>query len=722
MSTREGDPPSTVRLPSGGRTDLFLISFLLLFLELVFIRWLPAHVLYLTFFTNTALLASFLGMSLGCLLASSPRPLIRTTPWLLALTTGTALLFEAKRHRLRKLVRVGDSASPQVVFFGAEGADTAELSIGLPVELVAGGFFLLIALTMLGPGQLLGRYLGREEDRIAAYSLNIGGSLAGIAAFTLCSYLELSPLLWFSLVVALLAYFRRSGSGGAWIAPLTLILLALAWTNADTRTHWSPYYRVDYRPGERTIAVNLIGHQTMVPIQHPAPAYAIPYLLNRDADRPSFQDVLIIGAGSGNDVARALQWGARRVDAVEIDPVIQRIGRADHPDRPYADPRVHAVVDDGRNFLRRSQQRYDLIVYALVDSLVLHSSYSNLRLESYLFTREAMQDVRRLLKPDGTFAMYNFYRQGWIVGRLSRGVEEVFGESPLVLTLPRQERLGPDSQGGFTVLLAGNTEPIAKRFADEGAYWIPDAPPTPDIGSAFGSSRVASGGTTLAPAKVEIPDDVGPATDDWPFLYVRRPMLPSLSLRGILVMGGLGLGLLWASLPRGSWRKLDLRMFFLGAGFMLIETGAVVQMALLFGSTWMVNSLVFIGILGMILLANLGVARLRPRRLWPAYCLLVLALGLRFAVPLSSLLGLGRPSQIAAAILQAFLPILFAGVVFAICFARSDRPELDFGSNIAGAMFGGLLEYASLLTGFAGLTVVAMVAYVLSAIVSPRSR
>ena len=135
--------------------------------------------------------------------------------------------------------------------------------------------------------------------------------------------------------------------------------------------------------------------------QSPFPAYALPHLLNRDAGAKPFGHVLIIGAGSGNDVSRALAWGAEHVDAVEIDPVIQRLGKQDHPDQPYDDPRVFVHLNDGRNFLRSSNKQYDLIIYALVDSLVLHSSYSNIRLESYLFTKQAMDDVRKRLKPGG---------------------------------------------------------------------------------------------------------------------------------------------------------------------------------------------------------------------------------------------------------------------------------------------------------------------------------
>ena len=82
----------------------------------------------------------------------------------------------------------------------------------------------------------------------------------------------------------------------------------------------------------------------------------LPHLLNRDAGRPPFEDVLIIGAGSGNDVAAALANGAKHVDAVEIDPVINEIGRADHPDHPYDDPRVTVHLDDGRSFVRKTDR------------------------------------------------------------------------------------------------------------------------------------------------------------------------------------------------------------------------------------------------------------------------------------------------------------------------------------------------------------------------------
>ena len=111
-------------------------------------------------------------------------------------------------------------------------------------------------------------------------------------------------------------------------------------------------------------------------------------------------------------------------------------------------------LNDGRNFLKSVNKQYDLIIYALVDSLVLHSGYSNIRLESYLFTKQAMDDVRKRLRPGGVFVMYNYFRQGWIVSRLQNTVREAFGSDALVLNLPSRDRLDPDDNlgGGFTML------------------------------------------------------------------------------------------------------------------------------------------------------------------------------------------------------------------------------------------------------------------------------
>jgi hypothetical protein len=729
------------------RLDLFLISFLTLFLELTCIRWFPSHVLFLTFFTNTVLLASILGISVGCLAAKRKANLLMWTPIILMIGLASAHFVEWQRQISSSVIDVGNQASPQMVFFGVEYQARDLSSFVIPIEAICGYFFLIIALAMMGPGQQLGRCLAQIPNRLEAYTIDIVGSVAGIVVFAGCSFLELPPIWWFALVMAGFVWFlspedRRRGYMLA-LGPAAVLILSVApqGTRAEgPRQHWSPYYRIDYHPAQRVINVNLIGHQQMQPRDSAFPAYALPHLLNRDAGGKPFGQVLIIGAGSGNDVSRALAWGAERVDAVEIDPVIQRIGKRDHPDRPYDDPRVFVNLNDGRNFLKQGNKQYDLIVYALVDSLVLHSGYSNIRLESYLFTKQAMDDVRKRLRPGGLFVMYNYFRQGWIVSRLQNSVRAAFGSDALVLNLPSRDRLSPDENlgGDFTMLIAGDNHAIKDAFAKHPEYWLrlrgpfdhrtqngfelpsPDdreswraQPPEAREQSEWKQFRLTelTGGAA----------DTRLATDDWPMLYLREPMIPEVSLRGGAIMAAIAAVMLAPFLLRKQNTSqqssgLLVQMFFLGAGFMLVETKAVVHMALLFGGTWIVNSVVIFAVLVMILIANLFVALVKPVRLGPYYAALLASLVVSALVPMDTFLGMERSAQITAASILAFTPIFFAGVVFAVSFTQAVEPDRAFGANIAGAMFGGLAEYSSMLLGFQYLLFVAVALYVISII------
>jgi SAM-dependent methyltransferase len=678
---------------------LVLASALLLFLELALIRWIPAHALYLTFFTNAVLLASFLGLSLGCLRAKG-RDLSGWTSFALALTMAAAHAVERLRPVLEPRLDAGGQSAPELVFFGTEFFKADLSAFPIPVEALGGLFFLLAALCLVGPGQELGRLLDERGGGPRAYGANLLGSLAGVAAFAAVSLLELPPLAWFLACAAGFEWLARrrrlkSPAPAARLAGWGAVLALAAWTSGgftltierdgkplavEGHREWSPYYRIDWFPAPYgDVVTNLLSHQRMTPLSEPAPVYALPHVLLRAGGARGPGDVLVIGAGTGNDVARALAAGALSVDAVEIDPAILRVGRAQHPDKPYADPRVRTFVADGRRFLREDGRKYDLIVYALVDSLVLHSAHSSVRLESWLFTREALEDARRRLKPGGTLAVYNFFRQGWVAARLHATMAGVFGAEPVAVALPPLPEIGEKSAGGLTLLLAGETDGLRRALAR---------------GAVPGISASA----------VRVPEGLAPATDDWPFLYLRRPSIPAVSRNAALVMGALSALLLGLAL-RGRGGRPSARLFFLGAGFMLLETKAVVGAALFLGSTWVVNSFVFAGVLAALLGANALAARLKPTDLRPWFAALFASLAASWAV---------RPESLAAAALLSFLPLVFAGVVFSSSYARAKDPAAGFGANVAGAMAGGLAENASMLLGFRGLSLVAAAFYALA--------
>mgnify|MGYP003694744899 CR=1 FL=1 len=256
------------------RLDLFLISLLTLFLELTCIRWFPSHVLFLTFFTNTVLLASILGIAVGCLAANRKSNLLLWTPLILIVGARQRApgRVAAADHR-RASIDVGNQASPQMVFFGVEYQARDLSSFVIPIEALCGYFFLVIALAMMGPGQQLGRCLARIPNRLEAYTIDILGSIAGIVALRRVFV----PRAAADVVVRDRAWPASRGSSSPDDRRRGVRARARAGAGAGAvgraagaraegpRQMWSPYYRIDYQPADRLINVNLIGHQQMQP-------------------------------------------------------------------------------------------------------------------------------------------------------------------------------------------------------------------------------------------------------------------------------------------------------------------------------------------------------------------------------------------------------------------------------------------------------------------------
>ncbi|MGH7880461.1 MAG: spermidine synthase, partial [Candidatus Binataceae bacterium] len=407
-------------------------------------------------------------------------------------------------------------------------------------DLIVAVFFFLIALMFVGLGQVLGRAFDAYPNRVMGYTLNIGGSLVGIAGFSLISLIQAPPAVWFFISCTGIAYLLHQAGGLTWLRGLALAALLVAVTlpslyrgGKGLQVSWSPYYSVEFDPASLRISVNNIGHQQMVPFGTGGSSYSLIHLLQKAAGGAPFQDALNIGAGSGNDIDHALRYGVGRIDAVEIDPVIQSIGIRANPDRPYADPRVVRHLDDGRHFLRTTDRKYDLVVYALMDSLILHSGYANIRLESYLFTEQALRDIKQVLKPGGIFVTYNYFRQGWVVERVAAMAESVFGCKPIVLSLPYLETLPSSSRAGFTMIVAGCNPHIADAFAAHRNFWLNSMPAKNKDIDGFAVHTETMGEAErkdwqqIAPATI-VHETGSPrfATDDWPFLYLRDKLIP----------------------------------------------------------------------------------------------------------------------------------------------------------------------------------------------------
>ena len=667
----------TIEAPPAGvlsaRMRLIVSSALMLFVQLALIRWAGGNLVHLSYFSNLILLASFLGIGLGFLRARKPRDLGRYAPVAILVLIAFIFFFPARI----------EGSSSELIFF------TEVTPTGLPTWVTLPLVFLVVAFAMTLLGEITGRAF-LAFTALDAYRWDIVGSLSGTLFFTLVAFLRSPSWIWPTvMLIALVLLYGKALPAVSWLAAVGIVVL-LVIESLTPGVSWSPYYKVttqdvtDTGPAPYTaIQVNGIPHQNVLDAEKRLelePLYGKPY--ERAVDSP-LRDVLVIGAGTGTDVALALARGAQHVDAVEIDPRIQQIGIEKNPNQPYADPRVTTYIDDGRAFLSRTDREYDLILFALPDSLTLVSGASQLRLESYLFTRESIQEAYDHLSPDGVFAMYNYYREDWLINRLAGTVEEVFGHAPCIDRFTAVQSLA--------VMAIGKSPDNA--VCDQ--TWEREV---------------------IAAAGEEIP---APSADDRPFLYLKEASIPQLYL--ILIGLILAVSLIAIRVVGGPLRQMRgyTDLFLMGMAFLLLETRSITTFALLFGTTWLVNALVFAGVLLAVLLAIEVTRRFSPRRPWVVAALFT-SLAIAWLVPNAWLLSLPVPLRLLVAVALAFAPIFCANLYFTSRFKEAANPTAAFAANLFGAMIGGCLEYLSLLTGYRFLLVVAAVIYLAAVLVGRR--
>jgi hypothetical protein len=702
--------PATLR---GTYAKLFLLSIFLLFLEMVLIRWISTEIRVFAYFSNLTLIACFLGIGAGCLFSQRPRP---TFVWTMPAVTAFCLVVMLPKDLGHDLYRpvtafLGDFNEMPLWMWGSTSDKPILPRLGALLLLVA-LFWGIVGLFIPG-GRLMGVLFQECPYRLKAYSVNIAGSLAGVWLFSLVSARMLPPWIWFGgaglLALPLLPRWRERWATVVCVAVLVGLLVYDRFPGSPVV--WSPYQRLRIeqvfraRPDGSMISM---GYQLDVNDTFYQRALNLsPEFLLRDIDLwpdatdyaylgynliyrllpPAPENVLIVGAGTGNDVAAALRNGARHVDAVEIDPAIVAIGRGLHPEQPYSDPRVSVFVDDARSFLKKTRRRYDLVWFGALDSHTLTSSFSNLRIDNYVYTVESFREARQLLKDDGLMALVFAVERPFIGLRLANMLEAAFGQAPCAFMAP--EIRGFSGGGGGPTFLAAKDGRLGERLAAE--------------------ERVRG---IIEERALHYEGSVPLGTDDWPYLYLESRTIPRLY---IIVMGILLVGAMLAARRFvGDVRTLDWPFFAMGAAFLLVEVQSVSKMAMLFGSTWTVNAIVVSCVMVTILLANAYVAWRPLRSLLPFYGALAAALVLNLVFPFRALLFLPALAKGLSAGGIMALPVLFSGVIFAAVFSRSREAGKSLGANILGAIAGGACEALSFLIGINALGLVAIAFYVWS--------
>ena len=680
-------PAAYVNLAIFGSAALSLV------LELSVIRWQATVFEFFAFYKNFGLLACFAGLGLGYALAARDRiHLALAIPlfaWEFALMIG--LRFGITREQLAAITNLPFQEQLNM------GLLTASTRQAMAIYFFLAVIFLLTALAFVPIGQLCGRVMQRRPN-LTAYGLNLLGSLFGVVLTFVLGFFWTPPLVWYVLCFAgiLLFHVRRPGCLILGTSFALAAVAVLAWpVNPLWQRIYSPYQllEVGYN-SQGHMLIRAAGHYYQQ-VHNLSPRYAdgdpelksirgyyeLPYRIHE-----KLNDIAIVGAGTGNDVAAALRSGARRVDAIEIDPAILMEGKAHHPEKPYDDPRVTTVINDARSFLRTTNRTYDMIVYGLLDSHTLLSHASSVRLDSFVYTVEGLREARARLKHDGVLSL-SFSLMDEALGRkLYKMMEQAFDGSPPVC-------IQADYDGATTFLQSkdGSLALDPKVLADTGFK---------DAALHFSNSRLRA--------------DV--STDDWPFFYMPTRVYPIsylVMVALVLVLSVFLAANFFAEKPQFS----HLDFFLLGVGFMLVETKAITELGLTFGNTWQVIGIVIASILVMAFLGNCVVQWLGLKSSFVPYLLLIASLGIGWLIAN----GGGFPSTTAGRLATAFVltcPMFFSGIVFSTLLDSGGKISAIMAVNLLGAMGGGLLEYNSMYFGFRSLYLVAMASYLLAFTVS----
>ena len=703
--------------PANRTLGVFLISVLGLFLEMLLIRWIGTEIRIFAYLQNTVLVVCFLGLGLGCF--SSRQPVVMRDMLLPLFVLVVLFAIPLTRNALGNTSELFSVLNDLVIWDPLRTSSSAQAVFFIILGLGIAYFLMILILNIFVPiGRLMGRLMDEHPNIIRAYSVNIAGSLIGTWLFVLLSVLYQPPLMWFMVVGGLTLFFVCRGSDRYLnYALLTGIMICSVFAGREpgsVEVIWSPYQKLvldkpdkqNMDIGAYLVKVNNTGYQAMISSTKPrSPSdsntsgmhglsqYDIPLLLHPDP-----QKVLIVGAGTGNDAAGALRHGAKEITAVEIDPAIIHLGRRYHPEQPYSSQAIKLVNDDARSFFATSRERYDVIVFGLLDSHTT-TAMTNARLDHYVYTKESIIRAKSLLADHGLMILSFEVQTQFIADRMRRLLREAFNEEPLYFRIPKSQY----GWGGM-LFVAGDLATAKEQ-----------------ITSNPGLTSVISKWQRQFP--INLPNDTRITTDDWPYLYLKSPSVPLLYylLACLLVLIFLRCR---KQLPISelvsTWERSNWHFFFLGAAFLLLEVQNISKASVVLGNTWQVNAVIISGVLTMILLANLLARRFARIPLKLVYiCLVGTCLALYF-VDLSQFAVLSYASKVLIVGGLTTLPMFFSGIIFIHSFALAARKDHALGANLIGALIGAQLQSITFITGIKALLLMVVGIYLLSLFTIPR--
>ena len=686
--------------------NVILAAGLSLFLELSIIRIHSSYLHFFSFFKNISLLSCFLGLGIGYALKKYK---IYSLNWIFPLLTLQIIMLYFLNQTPVSNILINPIAERLTM-----GQDTARGFIHLLMIYAFVVFiFLFNAMCFIPIGHLISKLMSNIES-LTAYGLNLIGSFFGIILFIIFSFLLTPPVIWISCSFILFLIILRKNIQNYFLSIICVFLLIIVLSldlKNKKETIYSPYQNITVEHLKSPLnpvilqtshlfyqaMLNLSEKLTFknndkkkdgiifganVHVEHEREFYNLPYLITKKLP----DSVLIVGSGSGNDVAAANRFDIKKIDAVEIDPIIADLGLKYHPESPYSNSNVNLEIDDARTFIKNSEKQYDVIVYGLLDSQSNLSSKGGIRLDSYVYTVEAFTEAKNKLNNDGYIFISFFVQTPEIGYKIFKMLEKSFGVKPTVLRSKTNDRYIFIGAKNDIEIQTNKIKyfKVSNDFKNENTY------------------------------------DIDLSTDDWPFLYMPSKVYPFSYLLIIIILSFSSIYFL-NKLIKIKTNNFSASCFFLGAGFMLVETKGITEIAKIYGSTWIVVSVVIAAVLLMSFISNLIVMKKIKISLLTTYGLLLISIILGYYLFTKGSYQMSSDINKIIMPMILTLPILFSGIAFSKELLKLQSISQALSSNILGAMLGGFLEYNSMYFGFSNLYVLAGAIY-LSAYLFSKSK
>jgi predicted membrane-bound spermidine synthase len=510
-----------------------------------------------------------------------------------------------------------------------------------------------------------------------------------------------------------------------------------------TQTGWNSYSRIDAVEGfappylarlyiDSDAWTNTLRWDGRVESLHVSDAYrAYPFKFTPNAH------TLVIGPGGGSDAVVALGAGSRQVTAVELNPLMLQFVRHYGPlaGNVYDRPDVEVIQSEGRNFISRTDRKFDVIFLGFVDTWASVASGGLSLSENYLYTTQAIKAYYDHLTDDGVLAIM---RWNMDIPRLVSNTVTFLGvegaAKRIVAVLEKRE--APDDPSQMIFLLRkrpftpDETAEIMERWPLAKPVLVPGRHAEPPYDALF------SGKKSLATVIAESDRRIDPVFDDSPFYFaIERPWGVPYYMRialGALVWPVLGLLAVFVAFgkPRGAavapYAKSIVYFACLGAGFIAIELSLLQHLTLLLG-----HPIFTLSILLCTILAAGGVGSALSNRV-PARvaCLVVAGLGAVMAFAVPRLIPALLPLELGARIGVAVVLIVPLGLVMGMPFPQGLRrtgqgslpaPPFYWGLNGVMSVVGSVATVLiALVFGFQTAMLTGCALYLLAALVVPR--